>query len=138
MSKLHPAIKHDILVNSGALQMAINVLDRAGKHEVVEELKKTMKRLEGVNMRFLKIEVSNNVPLYMIGQLIQNQLLWDEGSFSVIRGEFSDGSKMTFVDIPTDLDSIEADHMLEKLSFYFKELSEHFDHKPSVLDILKL
>lgn len=30
------------LVDSGALQMAINVLTTAGKHEVVEELKKTI------------------------------------------------------------------------------------------------
>lgn len=47
MNKSHPAIKHDMLVNSGALQMAINVLERAGKYEVVEELKLTMKRFEG-------------------------------------------------------------------------------------------
>jgi propanediol dehydratase small subunit len=38
---LHPAIKHDMLVNAGALKMALNVLRRAGKDEVADELEKT-------------------------------------------------------------------------------------------------
>lgn len=139
-NKLHPGVKHDMMVNSGALQMAINVLERAGKHEVVEELKLTMTRIdkECQKMRFVKIDISNNVPLYVIEDLIMNQLLWEEDSFAVVRAECSDGSKMVLVDYPTDLDSVEAEHTLDKLQFYFKELSEHFDYKPSAADILKL
>lgn len=34
-------IKHDTLVDGGALQMAINVLRRAGKNEVADELEKS-------------------------------------------------------------------------------------------------
>lgn len=40
-NKLHPGVKHDILVNAGALQMALNVLRRAGKDEVADELENT-------------------------------------------------------------------------------------------------
>ena len=41
MSDLHPAVKPDMLVNAGALRMALNVLRRAGKDEVADELEKT-------------------------------------------------------------------------------------------------
>lgn len=34
----HPAVKGDALVNSGALKLAVNVLRRAGKSEVADEL----------------------------------------------------------------------------------------------------
>lgn len=37
----HPACKPDILVNGGALKLALNVLRRAGKTEVADELEKT-------------------------------------------------------------------------------------------------
>lgn len=37
----HPACKPDIMVNGGALKLALNVLRRAGKHEVADELEKT-------------------------------------------------------------------------------------------------
>ena len=40
-NKPHPGVKHDTLVNAGALQMALNVLRRAGKDEVADELGKT-------------------------------------------------------------------------------------------------
>lgn len=40
-NKPHPGVKHDTLVNAGALQMALNVLRRAGKDEVADELEKT-------------------------------------------------------------------------------------------------
>lgn len=35
-----------ITLDAGAYQMAINVLERAGKHEVVEELRKTARIIE--------------------------------------------------------------------------------------------
>jgi hypothetical protein len=38
---LHPAVKPDMLVNSGALKLALNVLRRAGKNEVADELEMT-------------------------------------------------------------------------------------------------
>lgn len=41
-NKLHPGVKHDTLVNAGALKMALNVLRRAGKGEVADELEKTI------------------------------------------------------------------------------------------------
>ena len=37
----HPACKPDILVNTGALKLALSVLRRAGKDEVADELEKT-------------------------------------------------------------------------------------------------
>jgi hypothetical protein len=37
----HPAVKPEMLVNAGALKMALNVLRRAGKYEVADELEKT-------------------------------------------------------------------------------------------------
>ena len=37
----HPAVKSDMLVNAGALKMALNVLRRAGKDEAADELEKT-------------------------------------------------------------------------------------------------
>ena len=37
----HPACKPDMLVNGGALKLALNVLRRAGKDEVADELEKT-------------------------------------------------------------------------------------------------
>lgn len=41
-NKLHPGVKHDTLVNAGALKMVLNVLRRAGKDEVADELEKTV------------------------------------------------------------------------------------------------
>jgi hypothetical protein len=41
-SPTHPACKPDMLVNGGALKMALNVLRRAGKSEVADELEKTV------------------------------------------------------------------------------------------------
>jgi hypothetical protein len=43
-AKPHPNAKPDTLVNSGALNMALNVLRRAGKHEVANELEITAVR----------------------------------------------------------------------------------------------
>jgi hypothetical protein len=40
-NKLHPGVKDDTLINAGALKMALNVLRRAGKGEVADELEKT-------------------------------------------------------------------------------------------------
>ena len=37
----HPAVKSDMLVNGGALKLALNVLRRAGKNEVADELECT-------------------------------------------------------------------------------------------------
>ena len=37
----HPAVKPDMLVNGGALKLALNVLRRAGKNEVADELECT-------------------------------------------------------------------------------------------------
>ena len=37
----HPAVKPDMLVNGGALKLALNVLRRAGKNEVADELEAT-------------------------------------------------------------------------------------------------
>lgn len=42
----HPAVKADTKVNGGALQLALNVLRRAGKNEVADELEKTAERIE--------------------------------------------------------------------------------------------
>lgn len=39
---VHPAVKSDVSVNAGALKMALNVLRRAGKDEVADELEKTV------------------------------------------------------------------------------------------------
>ena len=42
MNKIpHPSVKPDTLVNAGALRLAINVLRRAGKNEVADELEIT-------------------------------------------------------------------------------------------------
>lgn len=43
--KVSPYVKSDVLVNSGALRLALNCLVRAGKHEVAQELEKTIKQL---------------------------------------------------------------------------------------------
>lgn len=42
----HPAVKPDTKVNGGALQLALNVLRRAGKNEVADELEKTAERID--------------------------------------------------------------------------------------------
>lgn len=44
-AKPHPNAKPDVVVNSGALQLALNVLRRAGKDEIADELEKTAIRL---------------------------------------------------------------------------------------------
>ena len=46
--KTHHSSKTEVvtIVDSGAWKMAINVLERAGKHEIVEELKKSSRRVE--------------------------------------------------------------------------------------------
>lgn len=43
----HPACKIDVSVNSGALTLALNVLRRAGKHEVADALEATAQRESG-------------------------------------------------------------------------------------------
>lgn len=40
----HPALKADVRVNGGALTLALNVLRRAGKHEVADELEASAQR----------------------------------------------------------------------------------------------
>jgi hypothetical protein len=40
---LHPSVKHDTLVNGGALKLALMALRRAGKDEIADELEMTAK-----------------------------------------------------------------------------------------------
>ena len=42
----HPTVVSDVKVNSGALNLALNVLRRAGKNEIADELEKTAERLD--------------------------------------------------------------------------------------------
>lgn len=41
----HPAVKPDMKVNGGALNLALNALRRAGKNEIADELELTAERL---------------------------------------------------------------------------------------------
>lgn len=44
-NKRHPAVKSDIKVNGGALNLALTALRRAGKNEIADELELTAERI---------------------------------------------------------------------------------------------
>lgn len=139
--KLHPGVKNDVTINGGVLQLAINVLERAGKQEIVDELKLSAKRIESSERHasFVAVDFTDKVPLYVVEDLIQNQLAWEKNSFSAMRLVFSDNSTATYIDAPTDLAKEQAEEQLQTLDFYVKQLNEYFEnHRFDVTEILGL